>query len=242
MTRIQTRDGSRTIIETPEFYTFRETVEQGLKQGADFSFAELQHLSLDLGHFSGGVFVEADFNGAGLYQADLSRCDLRKANLRFACLRQAQLIDADLRGAVLYDANLSRANLTGANLNDANLRDARFTGAYVRDVEEFRKMHPHVPFVSKLDGKILKRVTENPSCLDMYDWHQEACKTTHCRAGHAIDLAGSQGYALEAQFGPGTAGALIYLASTGRVPDFYATRFETITNLIESDEYDSLRQ
>jgi len=55
----------------------------------------------------------------------------------------------------------------------------------------------------------------------MATWHQ--CETTHCRAGWAITLAGEAGQELEAKYGPQRAGAMIYRASTGRVPHFFAT-------------------
>jgi hypothetical protein len=55
----------------------------------------------------------------------------------------------------------------------------------------------------------------------MSSWHK--CATTHCRAGWAITLAGPAGAELEAKHGPQRAGAMIYRASTGRVPHFFAT-------------------
>ena len=55
----------------------------------------------------------------------------------------------------------------------------------------------------------------------MSDWH--TCKTTHCRAGWAVTLAGEAGATLEAKVGPAVAGTLIYAASRpGKpIPDFY---------------------
>ena len=55
----------------------------------------------------------------------------------------------------------------------------------------------------------------------MSAWH--TCQTTHCRAGWAIHLAGETGATLEKQVGSCAAGALIYQASAGYVPNFYAT-------------------
>jgi hypothetical protein len=63
----------------------------------------------------------------------------------------------------------------------------------------------------------------------MASWH--ACATTHCRAGWAITLAGEAGAKLEAHVGPSAAGALIYQASAGYVPNFYATDAEALADI-----------
>jgi hypothetical protein len=62
-------------------------------------------------------------------------------------------------------------------------------------------------------------------------WHK--CNTTHCRAGWAITLAGEKGKELEARFGPEDAGRRIYLASTGRVPFFYASNEAALADIRE---------
>ncbi len=49
------------------------------------------------------------------------------------------------------------------------------------------------------------------------------CGTTHCRAGWAIKHAGKEGFDLERKLGPAVAGGRIYLVSTGRLPNFFAT-------------------
>jgi hypothetical protein len=64
----------------------------------------------------------------------------------------------------------------------------------------------------------------------MGSWHGD-CGTTHCRAGWAIHLAGDAGYALEKQMGAPAAGALIYHASAGYVPDFYATNDDALADM-----------
>ncbi len=56
----------------------------------------------------------------------------------------------------------------------------------------------------------------------MDEWH--TCKTTHCRAGWIVTLAGAAGKMLEAVVGTPNAAALIYQASDptiSKVPDFY---------------------
>jgi hypothetical protein len=75
--------------------------------------------------------------------------------------------------------------------------------------------------VVDLDRKILEAIDRGGS-LKMNGWHG-TCDTTHCRAGWAIHLAGEAGYALEKEIGAHMAGRAIYLASTGRVPHFFAT-------------------
>ena len=117
--------------------------------------------------------------------------------------------DANLVGADLENANLEGANLKGANLEGANLE-----GAYLGTV----------PVVSDLHKK-MEEVTRNPESFNMKDWH--TCETTHCRAGWATILAGKEGKELEEKFGSAVAGTLIYHASTGMVPDFYATTEES---------------
>ncbi len=97
-----------------------------------------------------------------------------------------------------------------------------------RRAERFRKRNPHVPVVEKLDAQILAAI-EAGGELDMSDWH--TCKTTHCRAGWAIHLAGKVGYELQKEHGPFTAGGMIYRASTGRAPHFFARNEAAMADL-----------
>ncbi len=125
----------------------------------------------------------------------------------------ANLAGANLAGADLRGANLSRANLSRANLTDADLRGANL---------------PSGPIVTDLDKKILAAIEAGGS-LEMGKWH--TCATTHCRAGWAITLAGEPGRSLEANAGSAVAGALIYHASTGMVPNFYASNKEALSDI-----------
>ena len=138
-----------------------------------------------------------------------------------ANLSAANLSDADLRRADLRRANLSAANLSAAYLSAANLSAANLLNV----------LGYEIPIVTDLDAKILAAVEAPGNALDMSDWHR--CATTHCRAGWAIELAGEAGKALEAKLGPSAAGALIYLASTGRgqVPDFMASNEAALEDL-----------
>ena len=100
----------------------------------------------------------------------------------------------------------------------------------------YRERRPDVPVVEHLDAKILAAV-EAGGVLDMGSWHgPEAsdgtvCGTTHCRAGWAIHLAGERGYALEQKYGPEHAGAMIYRASTGRVPYFFTSNNNALEDI-----------
>ena len=76
-----------------------------------------------------------------------------------------------------------------------------------------------IPIIPEIDAQILAAI-ENGGTLEMGDWH--TCDITHCRAGWAIHLAGENGRLLEMRVGSAAAGALIYQASRGSYPDFYA--------------------
>jgi hypothetical protein len=54
-------------------------------------------------------------------------------------------------------------------------------------------------------------VTNPKNSLNMSDWH--TCKTTHCRGGWVVTLAGKEGAALEKFYGTLLAAQLIYDAS-----------------------------
>jgi hypothetical protein len=197
--------------------------------------------------WSGAVLFECELpqevaersNGRQLGYA-LKEAIKADANLADANLAGADLADADLADAYLADAYLAGAYLAGANLADANLADAKnMPGVtphtdppepyeratkpeqYAKRAERYRQRHPDVPVIPDLDRQILQMIESGKGQLDMSQWH--ACETTHCRAGWAITFAGDAGKRLETQFGPAVAGRMIYLASTGRSPHFYAT-------------------
>jgi hypothetical protein len=184
----------------------------------------------------------ADLTGAYLAGAYLARAYLAGAYLARADLTDAYLTDADLTGAYLAGANLSYADLSRADLAGAYLAGARnlpkTNGSEKIQADtapqdrpprktpaecaaEYRARNPDVPVVEALDAKILSVVTSGQGKLNMAQWH--TCETTHCRAGWAITLAGEAGAKLEAKVGPHQAGRMIYRASTGRAPQFFAT-------------------
>ncbi|MFJ0883669.1 pentapeptide repeat-containing protein [Bordetella bronchiseptica] len=206
--------------------------------------------------------ADADLAGAYLADADLAGANLAGANLADAYLARAYLADAYLADADLARANLARANLADAYLADAylagaNLARANLAGArnlpvgteatspvepYQRDTRpaaernaaraaRFRELNPTVPVVEALDAKILSAIENGRGGLEMGAWH--TCETTHCRAGWAVHLAGEAGYALEREHGPQYAGRMIYMASVGRAPHFFASNELAMADLRE---------
>ncbi|WP_235202947.1 pentapeptide repeat-containing protein [Bordetella bronchiseptica] len=223
--------------ETESGMVARVALEQAVKADANLAGAYLARANL------------ADANLAGAY---LARADLADANLAGAYLARANLADANLAGAYLADAYLADAYLAGADLADANLADARNLPVgteatspaepYQRDTRpavernaaraaRFRERNPTVPVVEALDAKILSAIENGSGGLEMGAWH--TCETTHCRAGWAVHLAGEAGYALEREHGPQYAGRMIYMASVGRAPHFFASNERAMADLRE---------
>ncbi len=201
------------------------------------------------------VKIKHRATGAVLFAIEVDDKDptpIRTA-LQRAVAADASLTDANLAGAYLADASLTGAYLAGANLEGANLADADLAGANLAGARNvpadipagsepykrlesdaaraarFRERHPDVPVIEHLDRKILERITTGGGVLQMSSWH--TCETTHCRAGWAIHLAGEAGYKLEREHGAQRAGAMIYRASTGRVPHFFATTERALEDL-----------
>lgn len=109
----------------------------------------------------------------------------------------------------LYDA---RARARTGDLARALARDLALARAISKLLGD--RLTP----IERLDAAILAAVESGAMGVSMSSWH---CGTTHCRAGAAITLH-PMGSGLERAFGSWLAGAVIYIASTGRVPDFYA--------------------
>ena len=191
------------------------------------------------------VKARADLSGADLAGANLARADLVGANLSGADLSGADLADAYLVGANLARADLAYAYLVGADLDGTkNVPDGKTQNdppepydrkfAAERCAERaarYRADHPEVPVVEALDVKILNVIESGAGKLRMDQWH--TCETTHCRAGWAITLAGEAGADLEAKHGSHRAGMMIYRASTGRVPHFFANDSRALEDIRE---------
>jgi hypothetical protein len=122
------------------------------------------------------------------------------AYLQYANLKGANLKGANLKGANLQYANLKDANLKGANLQYANLQYANLKGANLKGA----KHDLVIPKIENLHQRVAEVVTKYN--LNMSKWH---CGTTHCHAGHIVNIAGQPGYDLEELLGTSTAALLI---------------------------------
>ena len=186
------------------------------------------------------VQIKHRFTAAVLFEGEY---DSRKACLEAAVKAGAYLADANLMGADLMGANLAGAYLAGADLMGAQ-NVGETNGSEVKQSEpadraerqrlraqRYREQHPEVPVVEALDAKLLSILESGKGKLKMSTWH--TCRTTHCRAGWAITLAGDAGKVLEEKYGPQRAGTLIYRASTGHVPHFFATDERALEDIRE---------
>lgn len=127
--------------------------------------------------------------------------------------------------SILYEDALEtlRESVVAAVKAKANLRGASLSGADLREANL-----PFIPKVANLEVSILAAI-DSGGTLEMGNWH--TCNTTHYRAGWAIHLAGDAGKVLEGQLEPCAAGALIYNASCGYVPDFYAGNEDALADI-----------
>jgi hypothetical protein len=94
--------------------------------------------------------------------------------------------------------------------------------------------------VPNLDAAILSGMESDQIKFDMSSWHGDEtcnetnwCKTTHCRAGAAICLAGKAGFDLQKKYGFERAGEMIYAVScpSDPIPDFHATNEDALADM-----------
>jgi hypothetical protein len=175
------------------------------------------------------LLTEEGGSRADLSDADLSDADLSDADLSGANLRIADLSGANLSGANLSGADLSRANLSDADLRIANLRIANLSGADLSGAKNL----PPIEVVPAFREKVLGAVQAEGCKLEMSDWHHgDPCGTTHCLAGWAVTLH-PQGQLIESLIGPNAAGALIFNACCGEIPDFFGSNEKAMNWLQE---------
>ncbi len=182
-------------------------------------------LAVKWGFKSGANLRDANLWGANLLGADLLGADLRGANLRDTNFQGANLRDADLRGADLRGANLRDADLRDADLQGADLRGANFRDANLRDAD----LGLRVPTIKNIHQAVSGAVNEEN--LDMRTWH---CRTSHCRAGWVVTLAGKQGSDLETRTSTEIAATLIYWKSDPdlkRIPNFYSSDEDALRDI-----------
>ena len=162
------------------------------------------------GAYLKGAYLEgADLEFADLEGADLEFADLKGAYLKGADLEGADLKGADLKGAYLKGAYLKGAYLEGADLEFADLEGAYLKGAYLKGAD-LEGADLKVPSIPKIHQAVYKAASID-GALDMSSWH--TCKTTHCRAGWVVTLAGKAGAALEDKIGTAGAAYQIYRKS-----------------------------
>jgi len=116
------------VIYENEKTTYKDVLEEAVKNGADLRGANLYEADLYEANLYGANLRGANLREANLYEANLYEADLRGANLYEADLREANLREADLYEANLYEADLREADLRGANLRGADLCEAKFYG------------------------------------------------------------------------------------------------------------------
>ena len=171
-----------------------------------------------------------NFYNAGLRDAILRDANLAEASLQGADLRRAYLWDADLRGADLQGADLWAAKLTGADLRGANLQGADLEGVKFSLAKlKGAKLPYNAPAVPDIHQQLADAV--NKDNLNMKFWH---CKTTHCRAGWVVTLAGEPGRELEEKIGTDAAAALIYMASDPdleQIPNWTASKEDALADI-----------
>ena len=100
------------------------------------------------------------------------------------------------------------------------------------------KTSPYV--VPDIDVAILNAITTGKAGFNMSFWHRDPqcnetnwCKTTHCRAGFAICLAGKAGFDLSKKYSPEMAGKMIYAVSRPDqpLPNFHASNEDALADL-----------
>jgi hypothetical protein len=162
---------------------------------ADFNNASLREANLTEASLCGANFFDANLTGTNLTGSEATGVDFRRtsltcanfteANLFEASFAEANIIQGNFTGARLGKANFAGANLDGTNFTKASLTNANFAGANLENL--FGVKFP--PQNHEMIVQIAKIILENPSCLNMNQWHS-TCKTTHCIAGWCSVLCG----------------------------------------------------
>lgn len=113
-------------------------------------------------------------------------------------------------------------------LNRIELKPQSFNMHYWHSrMLSYREANPYSDYTPY--GKVLVQRSFSVEVMDNTGINAEKaveiaydCKTTHCRAGWAVVVAGLPGWELEEKVGPRTAGYLIYMKNKGYAPDFSA--------------------
>lgn len=148
------------VIHSGDFESVKDCLEDGVKKGISFEYADLHGEDLCYADLHGANLRNAnlrhvdlchvDLSGADLYRADLTYADLRGANLRNADLRNATIFRADLRYADLYSADLRNANLQSVFLHGTKFWNAIIINTYFSEpVTVISNGEPYYLFLSK---------------------------------------------------------------------------------------------
>lgn len=99
-----------------------------------------------------------------------------------------------------------------------------------------------VPVIASIHQKVYAAASA-PGALSMDRWH--TCKTTHCRAGWVVALAGAAGRKLELETTTPTAARMIYRVSDPTTTDwmrFYCNDDEALEDMRCFAEQEAKRQ
>jgi len=103
-------------------------------------------------------------------------------------------------------------------------------------------LQPPIPIISGIHQAIYAAASKL-AALDMSSWH--TCKTTHCRAGWVVTLAGEAGKALEQYWTTNHAAWLIYKASDPQIkyrPDFFCTNEQALADMKRLADEEAVRE
>jgi len=90
---------------------------------------------------------------------------------------------------------------------------------------------PEIPVIKSIHQEILRAVSSQGCTLKMDLWH--TCKTTHCRGGWVVILAGEKGRALEKETSTFFAAMQIYRKSSPEIKVSPARFFDSDDKAME---------
>ena len=197
------RDRAGKVLYQAEVATLRDAVVRAVVEKVSLARANLDGANLD---------------GASLDGANLDGARMAQVQIDYAAKQGARNVPTT---PVSSTPAASVTETTQATSSDHEARRRARIASRAESARWYRERHPEVPVVADLDVKVRDAISAPGHELNMGDWH--SCETTHCRGGWAIHLAGKAGYELEEKVGVQQAARMIYRASTGRSPHFYAT-------------------
>jgi uncharacterized protein YjbI with pentapeptide repeats len=116
--KINAADTGTTLYEGI-FATFKDCLEQAVREAADLSAADLKNRNLTGACLDDGIFNGADFSGSNLAGANLSEARLHGASFRGADLYNTCMACADLQNCNFEDASFGGTDIAGSNISFA---------------------------------------------------------------------------------------------------------------------------